>query len=57
MKYRYDSRTKDKDAELIIATYAVANELAELNQFLRKDKTKEDRDALDAIEREFGVEV
>ena len=57
-KYKYEGQyVKDKDAELIIATYAIANELAELNSFLRKDEAEKTEELLDAIRRESGVDV
>ena len=39
------------------ALWSIANEIAELTRFLRKNKLEENKDALEAIEREFGVEL
>ena len=39
------------------ALVGIEKQLIQLNKLLRQDKVRENRDALDAIEREFGVKV
>ena len=39
------------------ALWSIANELAELNSFLRKDEAEKTEELLDAIRRESGVDV
>ena len=58
---KYDHKIRaiagGKDKEQQKALWSIANELAELNWFLWKNKLEENKEALDAIEREFGVRV
>ena len=58
---KYDGETlaiagrSDRDQQK--ALWSIANELAELNSFLRKDEAEKTEELLDALRRESGVDV